>query len=123
MKYLLLLIIPFSAFSISMLINSFKLDENYNQELSIQKEKEYIFEEQRSAAENLAPRLRKNAKGDLVMGKALETAADQGRKRFTQDRERVRKDADRMKKERQIHSYEVLNALDKVEDEKQLEIK
>src|SRR3990167_11544695 len=68
-------------------------------------EKDYIFEEQRSAAENLAPRLRKNAKGDLVMGKALETAADQGRKRFTQDRERVRKDADRMKKERQIHSY------------------
>ena len=83
-------------------------------------EQSYIQDYQRRVYRTLAPRLRQTPKGEERLGVALKDAEKEAKNDYNKDFERARAEAKRIKSERQIHSFEALNALDRVQDTQQL---
>lgn len=83
---------------------------------------DYTKQEQRRAYTTLAPTLRNTAKGREKLGVALRDAETKAQTLYDRDFKSARAEADRIKRERQIHSFEVLNALDRVKDPDQLKV-
>lgn len=81
---------------------------------------EFINEAQRNVYRTLAPQLRNTVQGQQRLGTALNEAVQRGTLRAERELRTARAEAERIKRERQVHSYEVLNALDQVQDTQQL---
>ena len=83
-------------------------------------EQSYLQDYQRSVYRDMAPHILDTPKGRERLGVALRDAKKEAKNDYDRDFASARAEAKRIKSERQIHSYEVLNALDRVQDTRQL---